>query len=236
MLASCYGASAADVQLLGAEPGARTTKMTRPVRLTESASGTTAEVDGVNVHAQRAFDGRDRRRLERVCRYLARPPLAQERLTLGEDGLVPYALKSAWRDGTAGIELAPLDLIARLCALVPPPRQHSLRYHGVLAGNAKDRAEVVPSTAAPVGEQLVLLEPGEGGAPAPKRASRHPWAWLLRRVFGADLEEYAQCGGRMRLLRVVDEAADIRHRLGRSARAPPTGRLAGQLTLDFAAA
>lgn len=53
-------------------------------------------------------------------------------------------------------------------------------------------------------EQLQLLEPEQGAEPAPRRASRHPWAWLLRRVFGAELEECARCGGRMRLVGVVD--------------------------------
>ena len=37
-----------------------------------------AEVGGVNVHASAAIDGRDRRRLERLCRYMARPPLCQK--------------------------------------------------------------------------------------------------------------------------------------------------------------
>ncbi|MDQ3037656.1 MAG: transposase, partial [Myxococcota bacterium] len=32
------------------------------------------------MHAERAIDGRDRAQIERLCRYLARPALAQERL------------------------------------------------------------------------------------------------------------------------------------------------------------
>lgn len=60
-----------------------------------------------------------------------------------------------------------------------------------------------PRVAAPVGEQLPLLEPGDGGGPAPKRPSRHFWAWLLRRVFGAELEECVRWGGRMWLVRVA---------------------------------
>jgi len=39
-----------------------------------------AEVDSVNIHAGVAFDGRDRKRLEHVLWYLARPPLALDRL------------------------------------------------------------------------------------------------------------------------------------------------------------
>ncbi len=39
--------------------------------------------------------------------------------------------------------LDPLDLIARLSTLIPPPRFPMIRYHGVLAGHAKARTEVV---------------------------------------------------------------------------------------------
>jgi hypothetical protein len=35
---------------------------------------------GIHVHAALALNGRDRARVERVCRYLGRPPIANERL------------------------------------------------------------------------------------------------------------------------------------------------------------
>ncbi|WP_181197644.1 transposase, partial [Enhygromyxa salina] len=41
--------------------------------------------------------------------------------------------RHAWKNGVHAVLLAPLDLIARLCALIPPPRFHMIRYHGVLA-------------------------------------------------------------------------------------------------------
>ncbi|KIG11529.1 Transposon-like protein [Enhygromyxa salina] len=72
-----------------------------------------AEVGGVNVHAGPAIDGRDRRRLERLCRYVARPPVAQERLELTpERQRLVYRFKHAWRDGTHAVVLHPHDLIA----------------------------------------------------------------------------------------------------------------------------
>ena len=40
-----------------------------------------AEVQGINVHAKQRVDGRDRAQLEWPCRYITRPPVAQERLT-----------------------------------------------------------------------------------------------------------------------------------------------------------
>ena len=38
----------------------------------------------------------------------------------------------------------PLEPVDRLAALVPPPRFHTVRYHGVLASRSKHRAAVVP--------------------------------------------------------------------------------------------
>jgi hypothetical protein len=48
----------------------------------------------------------DRRALERICRYLARPPLAQDRLELTDQGEVVLHFKRAWHDGTNGIVLS----------------------------------------------------------------------------------------------------------------------------------
>ncbi|WP_418888732.1 transposase [Methanothrix soehngenii] len=55
-------------------------------------------------------------------------------------GQVRYQLKTPYRDGTTHIVLEPLDLMARLCALVPPPRMHLTRYHGVFAPHSRLRA------------------------------------------------------------------------------------------------
>jgi hypothetical protein len=50
-----------------------------------------------------------------------------------------------YRDGTTHIVLEPLDLMARLAALVPPPRMHLRRFHGVFAPHSKLRAAVTPA-------------------------------------------------------------------------------------------
>ena len=60
-------------------------------------------------------------------------------------GEVVLQLKSAYQDGTSHIVLAPLEFMQRLAALVPRPRLHLLRFHGVLAPNARLRAAIVPS-------------------------------------------------------------------------------------------
>jgi hypothetical protein len=53
------------------------------------------------------------------------------------------------RDGTTHIVLEPLDLIARLAALVPPPRVHLTRFHGVFAAHAALRAAITPAGRGP---------------------------------------------------------------------------------------
>ncbi len=87
----------------------------------------------------------ERAKLERLCRCVSRPPVAIERLALTASGQVRYTLKAPYRDGTTHIVLEPLDLIARLAALVPVPRMRLTRYHGVLAPHSQYRATVTPA-------------------------------------------------------------------------------------------
>ena len=161
--------------------------------------------------------------------------------------------------------LTPEDLVARLCAMVPPPRFHLTRYAGVLAPNAKLRAEVVPGRAseeaAAEGDPLERAEAGvqgdlfggAGGAANDEenageaRSSRHPWAWLLRRVFAVEVLVCVHCAGKLRLVEIATEpeatkriAREERRRRGEpvghasalEARGPPRGR-PGQLAFAF---
>ena len=82
-------------------------------------------------------------KLERLCRYVSRPAIAEQRLSVDGDGLVVYELKRPFRDGTTHVLFEPHDFIARLAALVPHPRTHLIRYHGVFAPNARNRRLIV---------------------------------------------------------------------------------------------
>ncbi|MFO0618690.1 MAG: transposase [Polyangiaceae bacterium] len=105
VLASCTSAAAEGKVLLGDRAGQRTTRLVRPedARADEPA----AVIAGFNIHAKVAIPAGDRARLERLCRYLARPPIAQERLTQQDDGRLRYDMKKPWRDGTYAIVLEP---------------------------------------------------------------------------------------------------------------------------------
>jgi hypothetical protein len=76
---------------------------------------------------------------------VSRPPVTEDRQALTPSGHVRYTLKTPYRDGTTHIVLEPLELMARLAALVPSPRMHLTRYHGVFAPHSKLRAAVTPA-------------------------------------------------------------------------------------------
>lgn len=250
-LASCYGAAARGTTLFGTRAGQPTLRLVKPseARATEPA----AAIMGFDVHAKVAIDGRDRKRVERICRYLGRPPIATDRLQWLEDGRLRYTMKKAWNDGTHALVFEPLDLIARLCAMIPPPRFHMVRYHGVLSSHASRRPEVVPEppppdsgVAPPSATQLPLFcipTGSDQSGVAERTPSRKPWAWLLRHVFAADLEHCPNCSGPLCWLEVAttseaiarllerhgDSESIIRPRRATAQRAPPPG----QLRLDF---
>jgi len=102
------------------------------------------DIDGFSLHAAVRCGADDRQALEQLCRYITRPALANERVQTNAAGQVVLRLKTPWRDGTTHLVMSPLEFMQRLAALVPRPRLHLIRFHGVLAPNAKLRAQVVP--------------------------------------------------------------------------------------------
>jgi len=75
-----------------------------------------ASVAGVNRHANVCVPANDRGRLERLCRYVARPPIASERLEQLADGRLRYRLKHRWRDGTTHMVFTPMELMEKVAS------------------------------------------------------------------------------------------------------------------------
>jgi hypothetical protein len=103
----------------------------------------TAEVDGFNVHAGTTVMTGDREGLERLCRYGARPPFSLERLSILEGGRVAYRLRKPRRNGATHLVMTPVQCLARIAAIIPPPRFPLLRFAGVLAPSSSFRPAVV---------------------------------------------------------------------------------------------
>ena len=247
-LAACYGAAAQGVGIDGDRAGRPTLRLLISPETAARATNEdapVAEVRGVNVHAKQTVHGNDRRGIERLARYIMRPPLSKERLEQRDDGRYELELKSAWRDGTCAFVFEPHELIARLVAAVFPPRFHTLRYFGVLSSHSRLRREVVPkpppdpTRLAPppaAGDQLALAFDDEPAELPPRRR----WGWLLRHVFRADVETCPRCGGGMRWLEAATDPQDAARLMAQHGLGPqplPVVRrpslVPGQLRLPF---
>lgn len=160
-----------------------------------------AESSGFSLHAGIAATAWQRDKLERLARYVSRPPVATERLSLTQGGNIRYALKTPYRDGTTHVIFEPEDFIARLAALVPRPRAHLTRYHGVFAPASPDRARIVPRPRAAAANQASP----HGPASAANRQRGLTWAQRLKRLFAIDIETCQQCGGRLRVIACIEQ-------------------------------
>ena len=79
------------------------------------------EAQGFSLHAEVGCAAHERKKLEHLCRYITRPAIANERLTLNRAGDVVLQLKNPYHDGTTHVVMSPLEFMERLAALVPRP-------------------------------------------------------------------------------------------------------------------
>jgi hypothetical protein len=117
---------------------------------------------GFSLHAGVACKAGQREKLDRpggvpLCRYTARPAIAEHRLSLANNGNMVVELKSPYNDGTTHVILSPMEFLGRLVALVPRPWANLTRFHGVFSPNSKLRKQIVP-------EKPVQVEAGRSPA------------------------------------------------------------------------
>ena len=177
-----------------------------------------ASQDGFSLHAATCAGALDAAGREALLKYVLRPPIAQERVTHGPEGLVRITLEKPFADGTVAVDMDPLSLLCRLAASVPAPRFNTVRYAGVLAANAKLRPRVVPKKPALRTDDAPRAEESD----APRRY--HPWAELLKRTFAVDVLACEKCHGRLKLVAMVTDAKSIARflkRLGEPTEPPP---------------
>jgi Putative transposase len=164
---------------------------------------------GFDVDARVRIAAHDRKGLERLARYMLRPPLSKDRIERLGDGRYRIRLKKPWRDGTTDLVLDGAELVGRLAALVPPPRAHLTRYFGVFAPRAKLRRLIVPRRNADLPcHASPSAEPKEDAPQRPER--RTSWATLLARVFAVDVLACPRCSSRMQRIEWCTHPARIR--------------------------
>lgn len=152
--------------------------------------GQLAQIGGFSLHAGVYADTNQTDKLERLCRYIARPAVSEQRLSLTDSQNVRYELKTPYRNGTTHVFFSPLDFISKLAALVPPPRLNLTRFYGVFAPNSHVRAEV---TASQRGKQSPRLAEHLKASDKPYHARSMKWAQRLKRVFNIDITICEAC-------------------------------------------
>ena len=183
------------------------------------------------------------RSLEHLLRSFARPSFALERLSVirGPDGratrvryVLPRHKAANWvgrgrgrkstRPGANGlVELSPFEFLDRLADLVPPPRKHRHRYHGVFAPNHRLRKAVTALAIGNVGKQREATTGGHGNdghgsrgccdanqKPRSHDTSRIAWAKLMARLGEEFPLQCPGCGGDIRLIAFITEPGPIR--------------------------
>ena len=203
-------------------------------------------------------------------RYCARPPFALERLSVirgpaGRATKVRYVLprhkaanwvgrgrgRKSTRPGANGVvELSPFEFLDRLADLVPPPRKHRHRYHGVFAPNHRLRKAVTSLAIGNIGRRRDAATGGQaaGGAvsghavegccdnhakPRSHDTSRIAWAKLMARVGEEFPLECPACGGNIRLIAFITDPGPIRKiltHLGEPLEPPPVSPARGPPT------
>ena len=158
---------------------------------------------GFSVDASIRFHGADRETPEQIARYIARGPLALERLSYDrEHARVTYRTKQG------EITMDPVEFIGHFLAHVPDPYENAARYFGSYSNHFRHR----------MWEQVIWEKPGQrAGSDAnseeklpieekPAQRAKASWARLIRKIWDADVLECPRCHSRMRIIALISPA------------------------------
>jgi hypothetical protein len=168
---------------------------------------------GFSWEASVRSEGHDRAGRERRLRYCARPPFALERRKALDEQRLLYRPPKPRPDGRTALNLTPLELIQRLAALIPPPRAHCHRSHGVLAPKASWRAAVTTlatgaSDDTPGADERKTQE--STGEEVWRSPARYLWAMLLARLYESTPLLCPSCKADRRIVAFITDGDSVR--------------------------
>ena len=168
-----------------------------------------AQVLGFSLHAAVYCAPHEREKLEKLCRYVTRPAVAENRLKLQPNGDIVLRLKNKYSDGTSHLLFSGLEFVEKLAALVAPPRIHLTRFFGCLAPNSKIRSQIVPKKPQTPAVLTHASTTDQESTP-PKRSRRMGWAQLLARVFAIDMQNCPNCPGELKIISAIVESRAVK--------------------------
>ena len=93
-----------------------------------------------------------------------------------------------------------MDFISKLAALVPAPRIHLSRYHGIFASHTKNREQFI--------NQQKKTESTDNKTEKQKMIAMN-WAMRLRRAFDIDITQCEACGGSVKVIAAIEDPVVI---------------------------
>jgi hypothetical protein len=190
---------------------------------------------GFSVHNRVRVEPEDQPAVERLTRYIMRPPISLERVQWGGEGVVHYRAKGGHDGRTMPVgdtaeAFDPAEFVARVIMHIPQPRRHLVRYYGWYSNVCRGKRRKAEAENGEVGSA--------GAGPASRaaraearnaRALRRSWAQLIKRVYEVDPLVCPSCGGEMKVIAFITERgvvdAILRHlkrKEERRERAPPS--------------
>ena len=187
------------------------TLQTLPTRDTEDQRSLVTKQSGFSVHAGVSCKAGQQKKLERLCRYITRPAISEQRLSTAANGNVIYALKTPYSDGTTG---------------TPSHMSCSVRW------NSSAGWQHWSSPAAPKPRVKLTGTPSQGFMACSRRTAscaekwcqenrprinqqtnraatakrgRLGWAQRLKRVFAIDIEKCEKCGGKLKVIASIED-------------------------------
>jgi hypothetical protein len=185
---------------------------------------------GFSVHNRVRVEPEDQPAVERLARYIMRPPISLERVEWGGEGVVHYRAKGGHDGrtlpaGDAAEAFDPAEFVARVIMHIPEPRRHLVRYYGCYSNVSRGKRRKAEADNGEVGAAGV--DPASRAARDEVRnvrALRRSWAQLIKRIYEVDPLLCPSCGSEMKVIAFIIEHdvvdAILRHLAKTKARSP----------------
>jgi hypothetical protein len=188
---------------------------------------------GFSVHNRVRVEPEDQAAVERLARYIMRPPISLERMAWDGAGEVNYRRKRGHESSGLGEreveQFDPAEFLARVIMHIPEPRRHLVRYYGWYSNASRGKRRKAETESGEVGVADTGPDSRSARAEArDARALRRSWAQLIKRIYEVDPLVCPSCGTEMKVIAVITEHdvvdAILRHlerKEAREARGPP---------------
>lgn len=165
------------------------------------------------MNADVGIDAEDRRGLERLLRYCARPAFADNQIKINNNGAITFTMAKASPKGETQLTLKPDEFLGKIAQLVPKPRKHRHRYHGALAANSPFRKHIIryadkplPATLGENSNKKMLKKKIK------KRIAkvRFSWAQLITRLYELMPLICPHCESEMKIIAFIKDTNTIK--------------------------